>query len=55
VLEESSMNQSPDNVTRLQEITARLEELSKFDILDFWEEVKKLEQEKAQLEQDTAA
>jgi hypothetical protein len=55
VLEASGMSQSPDNVTRLQEINARLEELSKLDILDFWEEVKKLEQEKAVLEQDTAA
>jgi hypothetical protein len=55
VLEASSMSQPPDNVTRLQEITARLEELLKFDILDFWEEVKKLEQEKADLEQNTAA
>jgi hypothetical protein len=49
------MSQSAENVTRLQEITARLEELSKFDILDFWEEVKKLEQEKERLEQDSAA
>jgi hypothetical protein len=54
VLEEGSMNQ-PDTVTRLQEITARLEELSKMDILDFWEEVKKLEQEKAVLERNAAA
>ena len=45
----------PENLTRWQEITARLEELSKLDILDFWEEVKKLEQEKETLEQDTAA
>ena len=49
------MSQSADNVTRLQEINARLEELSKLDILDFWEEVKKLEQEKERLEQDSAA
>jgi hypothetical protein len=49
------MSQSADNVTRLQEINARLEELAKFDILDFWEEIKKLEQEKANLEQNTAA
>ena len=55
MLDEGGMNQSPENVTRLQEITARLEELSKMDILDFWEEVKKLEQEKAVLEQVTAA
>jgi hypothetical protein len=54
MLEACGMNQ-PDNVTRLQEINTRLEELSKFDILDFWEEIKKLEQEKANLEQDTAA
>jgi hypothetical protein len=49
------MNQPAYNVTRLQEITARLEELSKLDILDFWEEVKKLEQEKVDLERDIAA
>ena len=49
------MSQSADNVTRLQEINARLEELSKFDILDFWEEIKKLEQEKTNLERDIAA
>jgi hypothetical protein len=55
MLEASGMNQPAYNVTRLQEITARLKELSKLDILDFWEEIKKLEQEKAQLEQDTAA
>jgi hypothetical protein len=54
VLEEGRMNQ-PDNVTRLKEINARLEELSQFDILDFWEEVKKLEQEKASLERNAAA
>ena len=49
------MSQSADNVTRLQEINARLEELAKFDILDFWEEIKKLEQEKTNLERDIAA
>jgi hypothetical protein len=54
VLDEGRMNQ-PDNVTRLQEINARLEELSKLDILDFWEEVKKLEQEKAVLLDPKAA
>jgi hypothetical protein len=53
--EASGMNQPAYNVTRLQEITARLEELSKLDILDFWEEVKKLEQEKVDLERDIAA
>jgi hypothetical protein len=52
--EEGGMNQPPDNMTRLQEINSRLEELSKFDILDFWEEIKKLEQEKANLEQNAA-
>jgi hypothetical protein len=55
MLEAGGMNQPPDSVIRLREITARLEELSKLDILDFWEEVKKLEQEKAQLERDIAA
>jgi hypothetical protein len=54
MLDEGRMNQ-PDNVTRLKEINARLEELSQFDILDFWEEVKKLEQEKASLERNAAA
>ena len=51
MLAAGSMSPSPDHVTRLQEITIRLEELSKLDILDFWEEVKKLEREKAELEQ----
>jgi hypothetical protein len=55
VLEACRVNPSLDNVTRLQEITARLEELSKFDILDFWEEIQKLEQEKAHLERAAAA
>jgi hypothetical protein len=55
MLEACGMSQSADNMTRLQEIDARLEELSKFDILDFWEEVKKLEQEKAALQQNAAA
>jgi hypothetical protein len=55
VLEAGGMNQSLNNVTRLQEINARLEELAKFDILDFWEEIKKLEQEKERLEQNVAA
>jgi hypothetical protein len=55
MLEACGMNQPDDHVTRLQEITIRLEELSKLDILDFWEEVKKLEQEKAELEQVLAA
>ena len=45
----------PENLTRWHEITAKLEELSKLDILDFWEEVQKLEREKETLEQDTAA
>jgi hypothetical protein len=53
--EAGSMNQPPDSVIRLREINARLEELSKFDILDFWEEIKKLEQEKERLERDIAA
>ena len=39
----------PENLTLWQEITAKLEELSKLDILDFWEEVQKLEREKADL------
>ena len=44
----------PENLTRWHEITARLEELSKLDILDFWEEVQKLEREKADLDRDAA-
>ena len=55
MLEAGRMNQPADSVTRLQEINARLEELSKMDILDFWEEIQKLEREKTVLEQDTAA
>jgi hypothetical protein len=55
MLEAGSMIQPADNVNRIQEITARLEELSKFDILDFWEEVKKLEQEKEKLLDSKAA
>jgi hypothetical protein len=55
VLEAGGMNPPPDSVIRLREINARLEELSKFDILDFWEEIKKLEQEKERLEQNVAA
>ena len=45
----------PENLTRWQEITAKLEELAKLDILDFWEEVKKLEREKANLEHEADA
>ena len=45
----------PENLTRWQEITAKLEELSKLDILDFWEEVQKLEREKANLEHEADA
>ena len=45
----------PENLTRWQEITVRLEELSKLDILDFWEEVQKLEREKADLLDPKAA
>jgi hypothetical protein len=41
--------------TRLEEIKSKLEELNTRDPLDFWEEIKKLEQEKTELEQEAAA
>jgi hypothetical protein len=60
-LEVCEMNQ-PDEITtpcipdmtgttRLEEIKSKLEELNQYDPLDFWEEIKKLEQEKSNLEQ----
>jgi hypothetical protein len=64
-LEVCEMNQ-PDEITtpcvpdttgttRLEEIKSKLEELNTRDPLDFWEEIKKLEQERAELEQRVAA
>jgi hypothetical protein len=55
VLEASSMNQPDATVTRLEEIKTKLEELNTRDPLDFWEEIKKLEQERSELERQAAA
>jgi hypothetical protein len=55
VLEASGMNQPDATVTRLEEIKTKLEELNTRDPLDFWEEIKKLEQERSELEQQSAA
>jgi hypothetical protein len=41
--------------TRLEEIKSKLEELNTRDPLDFWEEIKKLELEKTELEREAAA
>jgi hypothetical protein len=49
------MSQPDANVSRLEEIKTKLEELNTRDPLDFWEEIKKLEQEKTNLEQQAAA
>ena len=48
------MNQPDASVTRLEEINSKLEELNGCDPLDFWEEIKKLEQEKTELERQAA-
>jgi hypothetical protein len=53
--EEGGMNQPDATVTRLEEIKTKLEELNQYDPLDFWEEIKKLEQEKSELEHQGAA
>jgi hypothetical protein len=53
--EEGGMNQPDATVTRLEEIKTKLEELNTRDPLDFWEEIKKLEQEKTELERNAAA
>ena len=53
--EEGSMSQPDATVTRLEEIKTKLEELNTRDPLDFWEEIKKLEQERSELEQSAAA
>jgi hypothetical protein len=49
------MSQPDATVTRLEEIKTKLEELNQYDPLDFWEEIKKLEQEKTELERNAAA
>jgi hypothetical protein len=49
------MSQPDANTSRLEEIKTKLEELNQYDPLDFWEEIKKLEQERADLEQSAAA
>ena len=43
------------STSRLEQVKAKLEELNRYDPLDFWEEIKKLEQEKSNLEQTAAA
>jgi hypothetical protein len=55
VLDEGGMNQPDATVTRLEEIKTKLEELNQYDPLDFWEEIKKLEQERSELEHQAAA
>ena len=46
----------PDvSTSRLEQIKSKLEELNRYDPLDFWAEIKKLEQEKTMLERDVAA
>jgi hypothetical protein len=54
MLEAGGMNQSDATVTRLEEIKTKLEELNQYDPLDFWEEIKKLEQERSELERQAA-
>ena len=49
------MNPPNASTSRLEEIKSKLEELNRYDPLDFWEEIKKLEQEKTVLEQQAAA
>jgi hypothetical protein len=55
MLEAGGMNQPDANTSRLEEIKSKLEELNKRDPLDFWEEIKKLEQEKTELERAAQA
>jgi hypothetical protein len=55
MLEAGGMNQPDASTSRLEEIKSKLEELNQYDPLDFWEEIKKLEQEKTNLERDAAA
>jgi hypothetical protein len=55
MLEAGRMNQADATVTRLEEIKSKLEELNQCDPLDFWEEIKRLEQEKTELEREVAA
>jgi hypothetical protein len=49
------MSQPDASTSRLEEIRTKLEDLNTRDPLDFWEEIKKLEQEKMELERDAAA
>jgi hypothetical protein len=49
------MSQPDASTSRLEEIKSKLEELNQYDPLDFWDEIKKLEQEKTNLEQQAAA
>ena len=49
------MNQPDASTSRLEEINSKLEELNTCDPLDFWEEIKKLEQERSELEHQAAA
>jgi hypothetical protein len=55
MLEEGRMIQPDAHTSRLEEIKTKLEELNTRDPLDFWEEIKKLEQERSELEQQSAA
>jgi hypothetical protein len=53
--EAGGMSQPDTNTSRLEEIKTKLKELNTRDPLDFWEEIKKLEQEKTNLERNAAA
>ena len=46
---------SDASTSRLEQVKAKLEELNRYDPLDFWEEIKNLEQERVDLERDAAA
>jgi uncharacterized protein YheU (UPF0270 family) len=48
------MSQPDASMSRLEEIKTKLEELNTRDPLDFWEEIKKLEQERSELERQAA-
>jgi hypothetical protein len=55
MLDEGGMNQPDASTSRLEEIKSKLEELNTRDPLDFWEEIKKLERERSELERQAAA